>query len=874
MNKSTQPPKLPLLFFRWFCHPDYREDIEGDLTERFEMRVEEKGAFAAKALFWLEVLKLLRPDIVRPFEGAKRLDHYGMLKNHIKITLRYLKSHKAFTFINLVGLTTGILVCFFALLFVEFELSYDKYHENSEHIYRLVTDVQTPNGARLESSAPPMAPAVTANFPAVTDYARVFLDYMIVQSDPETFMREDLAYADASVFSVFTLPLVASNSATVLDAPYDAVLSETAAVKYFGTTDCLGKQLTLDGSTNVYVVGVMKDMPYNSHFRTDIFLSMKLLTEVWNPGIKSNWHAFGTYTYLLLQNKPNIASLNKELTSFVAQHVDAEKGSYSISIEPLTELYLHAEARGFRTGSSVTGSINNVYILAIVALLVLSIAGFNFVNLSTALSLNRAKEISVRKVLGAAKRQLLFQFLADAVFLSLVAFTLALAMFVLFSPFFNQLVGKPISTNIFNHLGFVGSLLALTMGVGLLAGIYPAFFLSGFDPVSGLKGKVKSGSHGHSIRKSLVVAQFFFSVMLIASTLGVYRQLHFMQNKDLGYSKDQKLVLDFYFDENIRDNEKTVKQELLAVPGVTAVSMSSCVPGNIDRRYNLLIPGADGNITSYVSDFYRVDFDFINQYKMEIVAGRGFQEELQSDITGAVILNETAARTLGYSSPAEVVGKSFEQQNRYKGTVIGVVKDFHFKSLKEKITPLALQIDPSRYTLLTLDVSGNNMHDVVDRLEDKWVDFGPKRPFSYYFADQAYQAQYQAEDHFGKLVLIFASIALMLSVLGLLGLSALDTQQRAKEIGIRKILGASPSSLLGLLSKDFLLLVLVASALAVPVSFFGLSSWLEGFAYRIDVAWWLFAIATSVVVILSVVIIASQVVKAALANPIHALRDE
>jgi putative ABC transport system permease protein len=347
-----------------------------------------------------------------------------------------------------------------------------------------------------------------------------------------------------------------------------------------------------------------------------------------------------------------------------------------------------------------------------------------------------------------------------------------------------------------------------------------------------------------------------------------------MQNKELGYSKEQKLVLDFYFDKNIWENEKTVKQELLAVPGVTAVSMSSCVPGNIDRRYNLLIPGADGNITSFVSDLYRVDFDFIDQYKMEIVAGRAFREELQSDVTGAVILNETAVRTLGYADPAEIIGKPFEQQNWWKGTVIGVVKDFHFKSLKERIEPLALQVDPSRYTLLTLNVSGNNMHDIVGKLEGKWAEFGPKRPFSYYFADQAYQAQYESEDRFGKLILIFASIALLLSVLGLLGLSALDTRQRAKEIGIRKILGASPSNLLRLLSKDFFLLVLIASALAIPVTFFGLSSWLEGFAYRVDVEWWLFVIAVAVVTVLSIMIIASQVLKAALANPIHALRDE
>jgi len=844
------------------------------LLERFERRLEERGPLMAKVFFGLEVLLLLRPAIIRPFGGAHRLNNYGMLRNHFKITFRYLASHKAFTLINLVGLTTGILVCFFALLFVEFELSYDKYHKKGEHIYRVVTNVHTPNGVRLESSAPPMAPAVAANFPDVGNFARVFLDYMIVQSDPETFMREDLAYADGSVFSVFTLPLVASSSKDLLDSPYDAVLSESAAIKYFGSVDCLGKQLIVDGSTTVYVSAVMKDMPYNSHFRTDIFLSMKLLTEVWNPGVKDNWYAFGTYTYLLLQKEPDIDSFNKELTKFVAEHTNKEHGTYHMAIEPLTDLYLHADARGFRTGSSVTGSINNVYILAIVAFLVLAIAGFNFVNLSTALSLNRAKEISIRKVLGAAKRQLLIQFLLDAVLLSLVAFVLALALFILLSPFFNQLVGKPISTNIFNHLSFAGSLLALTLCVGLLSGIYPAVFLSGFDSVSGLKGKVKSGTNAFSVRKSLVVSQFFFSVTLIASTLGVYRQLHFMQNKDLGYSKEQKLVLDFYFDERIRNNEKMVKQELLAVPGVTGVSMSSCVPGSIDRRYNMLIPGADGTITSFVSDLYRVDFDFIDQYKMELVAGRAFQEELQSDVTGAVILNETAVRTLGYADPADVIGKPYEQQNWWKGTVIGVVKDFHFKSLKERIEPLTLQVDPSRYTLLTLDVSGNQMHDIVDKLEDKWAEFDPKRPFSYYFSDQAYQAQYESEDRFGKLILIFASIALLLSVLGLLGLSALDTWQRSKEIGIRKILGASPSNLLRLLSKDLLRLVLVASLMAIPVTFFGLTRWLNGFAYRIDVEWWLFAIAISVVTVLSVLVIASQVLKAAMANPINALRDE
>ncbi len=875
MKDKPSPPKIPVLFFRWFCHPELLKYIEGDLIELFDENVKREGLKKAKWLFAWDVLKLFRPSIIRPVGGTLRLNHFGLFKNHMKITFRYLQKHKSLTFINLVGLTIGLLVCFFALIYVDFELSYDAYNEKADNIYRLVTDVKTASGTKLQSSSIPMAPAMAESFPEITGFTQVFLDYMIVQSSLDNYTREDVAYTDASLFSLFTLPLLTGNPNKVFDTPYSVVLSESAAIKYFGSTNCIGEQIILDGSTSVYVTGVMKDMPQNSHFRIDILLSMSLLTDVWNPSIKKNWTLFGCYTYLLLEEYPDLTSLHAKLTDFVSNRIDQSESRYEMSLEPLKSIYLHADPRGWRTGSSVAGNIKNIYILAIIAIFVLFIAGFNFVNLSTALSLNRVKEISIRKVLGVEKRHLVFQFLWDALLFSFVAYGFAAILFVLISPYFQILVGKQISVDIIDHAHHFGWLLVLTLFLGIFSGIYPAYFLSGFNAINGIKGKfVSGGLHGFNMGKVLVVTQFFISIVLISSTIVVYQQIQFMLNKDLGYDRKQKLILDFYFDRNIKENGKFVKQQLMAIPGVEQISMSSCVPGQTNRRFNTKIQGAGGETQNFQADVYWVDFDFLDQYRIEVVAGRAFQKDLQSDIKNAMIMNETAARELGYSNLNEVIGKEFEQWNRWRGTVVGVVKDFHIYSLKEIIQPLTIQIDPVRFTFITLDISSHNINETIAILKEEWMKLGPKRPFSYYFADQAYQAQYNTEDRFGKLILYLASIAVLLSCLGLLGLSSLSTASRTKEMGIRKILGATPVALLGLLTKDFLRLVIIASIIAIPVSIFGLNNWLENFAYRIDLHWILFVVATFVALGVSLMTIGSQVIKVSFSNPVKCLGDE
>lgn len=875
MNKFSNPPKLPLRFFRWFCHPDYVEDIEGDLLERYENSIGKKSRRSANWLFVLEILKLLSLELIRPLGGFKKMNSYGMFKNNLKTTFRFLQNHKAFTMINLIGLSIGILVSFYALLYVNFELSYDTYHQNSESIYRLVTDVHTPNEVKKVASSVPMAPAIYKLFPEVKNYARVFLDYAMIQSSPETYMRDDYAYVDSAFFSVFSFQLISGNRNSVINnTPYDAVLSRRAAIKYFGTTDCIGKSLTIDGSTKVFVTAVMEDIPENSHFQVDILLSLKLLTEVWNPRRNERWELFDCYTYLQLIDNFDLEGLNENLSKLVNERISIEGTSYKTNLEPLTSLYLLADPRGYRTGTSKSGNIVNVYTIGVIGALVLFMAIFNFVNLSTALSLNRTKEIGVRKVLGAKKSQLRIQFLIDAMLLALISYLLSMVLLWVTAERFHEIVGKVIfDTSIFK-LEYAALMLGLTIIVGFVSGIYPAFFLSNIKSECSIKGNFSQKLKSNRLYRYLIVAQFVVSVFLVVFALGVYQQLKFVKNADLGYNKEHKLILDFFFDRNIKKNESIVRQELVSLAGVPQVSFSSSVPGHTGRQFITQVPKLDGQLEQFTASLNWIDFEFHNQYEMKIVAGRTFDKDLISDIGNTMIINEAAAKLLGYQNLNEVIGKPFKQQNRGSGTIIGVVKDFHHFSLKEKIQPMTFQYNPSHYTFATVTISNSGIFETIDQIKAKWIQFKAKRPFDYHFLDLAYQKQYESDNRFGELLIWFSFIAVFISNLGLLGISAFNVVQRTKEIGIRKILGANTSALLRLISTDFLKLIMIGIIIGIPISLYGLNRWLESFAYQTSLPWWLFSIAVITTLGVSFITIASQVTRTALSNPINALRDE
>ena len=789
-----------------------------------------------------------------------------MIRNYFVTAFRYLWKQKGFSIINLIGLSIGLCVCYFALSFVAFELSYDSYHEKSDRIYRLVTDVETPNGKDYLSTTATMAPAIQETFPEVQSAARIFLDYLIVQKDQEQYGEEKIAYADSSIFSVFTFPLLSGNPRTVLKSPYSIVLSETAAQRYFGNKNPLGNTLLINGKERAQVTGVMKDMPQNSHFRVDMLVSMSTLGEGWMHNSKR----FFFYTYLLLPEGYNPAKLTDKLPDFVKTHMDQKAGKYSLALEPLKSVYLDGKPRGSKSGSSVSGNRSHVYIFSFVAAFVLFIACFNFVNLTTALSIQRAKEIGVRKVLGTTRKLLIFQFLIEAILITLASFVVAVLLCSILVPFFNDLTGKMISSGILQNVNYLFVLLAAAVLIGVFSGIYPAFFLSRFQPVSTLKGGFVSATQGIAFRKVLVVAQFSISIILIVATIVVYQQLHFMQNQELGFKKEHNLVIDFQYDEQVVSHYESLKDKLAGIPGVTAASISSSIPGRSNHLFPTKIENTGNEMQEFQSDTYFVDYDFLKQFQISVIAGRAFSKEFATDLKEAILINETAVKSLGFSDPAQVIGKRFSQLNA-NGLVIGVIKDFHFRSFQEAVQPLTLRVAPGFFTFLTLNVSSQNMPESIKMIESKWKELVPELPLIYFFADEAYNNQYRDEQRFGKLFICFATLAILISCLGLLGLSAFSIAQRTREVGVRKVMGASVGGIVKLLSVDFIQLVFVSTLIAIPVAWFGMDRWLRDFAYRIDVPWWAFIAAGFIAVVIAVATVSFQAIKAALMNPVKSL---
>jgi putative ABC transport system permease protein len=794
-----------------------------------------------------------------------------MLKNYIKTSFRYFLNHKAFSTINIIGLSTGICVCFFALLYVQFELSRDSYNKQADNIYRLVTDIKTPTGINYESTSAPMAPAIQAAFPEVKIATRILMDDMIIQSNPNNASKEEIAYADASAFSVFTWPLLRGNAKHLLDAPYNVVLTESAAIKYYGNADPIGQTMLINGQQKAAVTGIMKDIPYNSHLRVSMIFSMATLIQ---PGTSWNtdWSHFGFYTYLLMQPGVDPAKFSAKLPAFIAANVEQSQSKYTLSVEQLKKVYLYGKPRGHRTGSSESGSIGNIYIFSIIAAFVLFIACFNFINLTTAFSLKRAREIGVRKVLGASKSQLVFQFFMDAVLLCIIAFVIALALASLLLPLFNQLTGTIVATGIFENLYYIGGLLSIAVLVGLLSGIYPALFLSGFKPISSLKGQFASGNGGLVLRKSLVVAQFAISIILIISTVVVYNQLDFMQNQQLGFEKGHKLVIDYQYDQRISEHPDLVKQQLTSINGVGSVTLSSSVPGTPNNKYPTSIASAQNLYQEVLAEAYYTDGDFLKQYRIKVIAGRSFNKQFALDAK-AMLINETMVQKMGYKSPDEAIGKPFKQF-KAEGTIVGVVKDFHFHSSQELVQPLAIRPASGFFTCLTLDINSANIQQTINGIEKQWKQLAPGLPLIYFFEDEAYNKQYLAQQRFGSLFVCFSALAILISCLGLFGLSAFSTAQRKKEIGVRKVMGASVTSIAALLSKDFVGLVFMALIVASPLAWWAMHSWLQGFAYRIQISWWLFVLSGSAALLIAMITVSFQSVKAALVNPVKSLKSE
>jgi len=793
-----------------------------------------------------------------------------MIRNYIKIAFRNLWRHKSFSFINIVGLAVGMTAFLLIFMYVRFELSYDRFHAKADQVYRLNVDIKSANDLMKEPwSSAPMGPALKADFPEIVESTRLFPYSTIVKANDQLFQENRIFFAEPSFFDVFSLPLLKGDPKTSLKNPYNAVLTETTAKKYFGTTDPIGKTLLLGNKDLVMVTGIAKDVPENSQFKFDILYSASTL-EKFNPGVSEQWGNFGSYTFLLLAKGTNANLLESKFPSFLKKHIsesDRKGGEdYALFLKPLKDIYMDPR------GGIEQGSRSNIYIFSIVALFILLIAAINFINLTTARATERAKEVGVRKVIGAARSQLTMQFLGESIIICLVSFVFAALLVSITLPLFNQLAGKAISGDIFQS-GYVFILLLISLLIGIAAGAYPALALSGFRPVTVLKGRFSSSAKGTLLRKGLVIIQFTISIVLIVGTIVVYNQLNYMRDQPLGFEKNQLMTMDFGNDDGVIKNYETIKNEFRSIPNVRSVAISHGLPGVGSANAHSAFENRQGAMQPLNISMYDVDYDFIPVYKMKIQAGRTFSTAFPSDSTKSVVVNEATVKILGYTSPNDAIGKKFDQWGR-QGQIIGVVKDFHYRSLQENVEPLNMRVNPSNARIFTLKIASQNIPATIAAVESKWKTLIPQRPFNYTFVDANFNKQYTTEERFGQLFMYFAVLAIFISCLGLLGLASYSTLQRTREIGIRKVLGASIAGIVNMLSQEFLLLVLIAALIASPLSWYGTQAWLKDYAYKVNVGWTVFAIAGILSFMIAILTVSFQAIKASLANPVKSLRSE
>jgi putative ABC transport system permease protein len=768
------------------------------------------------------------------------------------------------------GLAVGMAACFLIFLYITFETSYDNFHSKEDRIYRVVSDVKTPTETiNTGLTTSPVAINMKRDFPEVEDAVRLTKIAMLVRKGEVKFEEQKSVLADSTLFNVFDFPLIKGDKNSALKGPMSIVLSETTAKKYFGNTNPMGQQVQLTGDAiNATVTGVMKDLPKNSQIEAEMFISLSSKQVFPYNMSDSEWTNHNHYTYLLLKPNANAKALEAKFDAFQEFHhgADAKRLQMQdyLSLEPLGDVYLKSKRDGF-----VTGNINNVYIFSAIAVFILLIACVNFINLTTARSAERAKEVGIRKVVGALRFQLARQFISESIVICFIAFLLSVALAWIALPLFNQLAGKEISNSIFSNPFHVISLFLLSFFIGLMAGFYPSLVLSSFKPVSVLKGRFSTGTRGLILRKSLVVFQFTISIILIAGTIIVYRQLNYMRSQSLGFSKEHTVVINTNSDKN----KDAFKQSLSAIPGVISSTLSSHIPGGGSNGAYSQLENKNGEMQKSNVDLYFVDFNYIRQYDLKLAAGRGFSKDFPTDSTQAMVINEAASKILGYNTPQEAIGRRFEQWGK-KGQIIGVLKNFHYKSLQQDMSPLVMRYEPWGLPLVSIKLSSNNLPATLKAIGSKWNEAIPNRPFDYYFLDEFFDRQYRAEDHFGNLFFNFAVLAIFISCLGLLGLSSYSTMQRTKEIGIRKVLGANVAGIVNLLSIDFIKLMLIALVIAAPIAWFGMNKWLQEFAYRIGISWWVFLMAGITAIFIALVTISFQAIKAAIANPVKSLRTE
>lgn len=793
-----------------------------------------------------------------------------MLKSYFKVAFRNLVRHKSFSVFNIAGLAVGLATFILIALWVFDELSYDRFHEKSDRIFRALLKTDSKSEPGYARTAPLLGPTLRNDFPEVEHAIRLKRSSITVRRDTDLFQEENFFYAEPEVFDVFTLPLLSGNNELALQEPYSVVLSEEMAIKYFGRKDPLGEFLVLSDSTLLKITGVMKNYPGNSHLQIDFVASFATWQQYVPDKWMNTWRSGIYYTYVLLTPGHSPADLEHK---FAASKIKKDYGSKEqlfIDLQPLESIHLGSH---LKHELQANGNALYVSIFSAVAVLVLLIACINFMNLATARSSRRMREIGVRKVMGGRRSQVVRQFLCESLTLSVLSLLVAILMVQLALPYFNAFAGKDLSLAIGELTGLTFDLIGLAVLVGLISGSYPAIFLSSFQPVHVLKGRLdQSGLMTSSlIRKSLIVFQFVISIALLVGTAVVYRQLQYIRNQNLGFNQEQILVIPFLWDAGVQAKYESFKGLLTQNTGVLNVTASGDIPGRMMTGMTYQVEGMAeeewGGITALI-----VDPDFAETYGLQMIAGRDFSDEMQTDVRNTFILNEAAVKEIGWHSAEEAIGKRFRMNE--EGQIIGVVRDFNFNSLHSEIEPLVMAVWPSWFGYLSVKLTPGDLAEELDFVEQAWFEFNPSQPFNAFFFDQHFEQLYQADRQFGQVITVFAILALFIAALGLFGLLSFTVEQRTKEIGVRKVVGASVGRIIALLSGEFAKLVLLAGLISSPIAWLGITKWLEGFAYRTAIEPWLFVVAAGVTLSVALLTISWQTYKAASANPVRALRYE
>ena len=868
-HKKETPPLFGEKALKIFLPKGESESVAGDYEELYAEIVQTRGKSRAYAWYWIQIVKSICSGVTINVWWS-----LAMFKNYLTIALRHLKRHKIYSFINISGLALGMACCILILLWINDEVRYDRFHEQTENLYRVVNDLNYgPVSQITRGTAYPLGPAMKEEIPEVKEVVRLLpTRRLLVAHGEKKYYEVNFYFSDPSLFKIFTFPFILGNPSTALSSPSSIVITQDMALKYFGSQDPIGKTIQTQNQNDYTVTGVIENIPKNSHLQFGFVGSIERAVAM---GARTHWSGWLYSTYVLLQPNTSFEEANTKLESWIKTK-DAEESRYYL--QPLADIRMY--------GLQGEGAIRSLSFFSTLALLILIIACINYMNLATARAGTRAKEIRLRKVIGAKKSNISKQFLSESVLFAFFALLISILLVALFLPVFNQISGKELNMNLAQYKFLFLSILGITLMTGVLSGSYPALFLSSFEPNRILKGTLfgkKFGARTASIRKVLVVFQFVLTIVLIISTTTVYRQMNFIKNRELGFDKNYLIYMQLRSEGNLWERYdaqkiwlkyKTLKNELSQNPNVLHVATATCLPfGTMGDEFGQL--DWEGKDPEYQVSMNHMAIDphFLETFQLELIEGRFLSDEFPSDSQN-FILNEAAVKAAGLESP---VGKRFRLLDK-TGKIIGVVKDFHFAPLRNEIRPLVLHLVPYQYWMyrnyVFVRIRADNISRTIASIENMWDRAIPEYPFDFRFLDDTIDAMYRSEQRLEMILRIFTFLAISISCIGLFGLISFTAEQRTKEIGIRKVLGASMGSVVRLLSKEFVMLVVLANIIAWPVAYFVMTRWLKSFAYRTEIGFVTFLFSGLAALVIAILTVFFQSTKAASANPVKSLRYE